>query len=54
MPGLRCDLAAKYMAKATRLFPDSAEYFDDLAFYIIQQPEGNKSDVSGVLGWSER
>ncbi len=42
---LRCDLAAKYMEKTTRLFPETAEYYDDLTFYILQQPEGNKGQA---------
>jgi tetratricopeptide (TPR) repeat protein len=36
---LRYDLAAKYTEKATRLFPDTPAFYDDLAFYILQLPD---------------
>ncbi len=42
---LRYDLAARYMEKAIRIFPDTASYYDDLAFYILQLPERDKSEA---------
>lgn len=42
---LRYDLAAALMEKATRLFPDTACYYDDLAFYILQLPGRDKSEA---------
>ncbi len=35
---LRYDLAVRYTEKATRLFPDTPAFYDDLAFYTLQLP----------------
>ena len=42
---LRYDLAAKYMEKATHLFPDNASFYDYLAYYLLQLPETDKNRV---------
>jgi len=42
---LRYDLAARYMEKAIRIFPDTASYYDDLAFFILQLPNRDKSEA---------
>ena len=42
---LRYDLAARYMGKAIRIFPDTASYYDDLAFYILQLPDREKIEA---------
>ncbi len=42
---LRYDLAAKYMEKATRIFPNTADYYDDLAFYILQLTKRHKTEA---------
>jgi len=42
---LRYDLAARFMEKAIRIFPDTASYYDDLAFYILQLPDRDKSEA---------
>ncbi|UCH93086.1 MAG: tetratricopeptide repeat protein, partial [Candidatus Aminicenantes bacterium] len=42
---LRYDLAVKYLEKAIRLFPDTATYYDDLAFYILQLPDRDNSEA---------
>ncbi|MCP5106026.1 MAG: tetratricopeptide repeat protein [bacterium] len=33
---LRYDLAARYLEKAIRVFPDTVSYYDDLAFALLQ------------------
>ncbi len=42
---LRYDLTAALMEKAIRLFPDTACYYDDLAYYILQLPDRDKSEA---------
>ncbi len=48
---LRYDLAVKYLEKAIRLFPDTAAFYDDLAFYILQLPDRHNADA---LRWQLR
>jgi tetratricopeptide (TPR) repeat protein len=40
---LRYDLAARCLEKAVRLFPDTAEFYDDLAFCLLQSADRDKS-----------
>lgn len=47
---LRYDLAVKYLEKAVRLFPDTASYYDELSFYILQVPDRDNSEA---LRWQE-
>jgi tetratricopeptide (TPR) repeat protein len=42
---LRYDLTAKLMEKAVRLYPDTAPYYDDLAYYILQLPARDKNEA---------
>lgn len=42
---LRYDLAARYTEKATRIFPDTPAFYDDLAFYILQLPDRNHTEA---------
>jgi tetratricopeptide (TPR) repeat protein len=42
---LRYDLAVKYLEKAVRFFPDTAAFYDDLAFYILQLPDRHNADA---------
>ncbi len=48
---LRYDLAARYLEKAIRLFPDTVSYYDDLAFYLLQPPG---EDKAGALRMQEK
>ncbi len=43
---LRYDLAAKYMERAIRIFPENASFYDELAFYQLKLP---KPDLNGAL-----
>ncbi|MCX6578684.1 MAG: tetratricopeptide repeat protein [Candidatus Aminicenantes bacterium] len=45
---LRYDLAAKYMERATRLFPDNAAFYDYLAFYLLQLPGTDKFSILNI------
>ena len=40
---LRYDLAARCLEKAVRLFPDTPEFYDDLAFCLLQFPSQDKN-----------
>ncbi|MGE5341806.1 MAG: tetratricopeptide repeat protein [Candidatus Omnitrophota bacterium] len=40
---LRYDLAVTYLDKALKLFPETAAFYDYLAYYILQLPNANKS-----------
>ncbi|MDQ1352239.1 MAG: hypothetical protein QG657_2545, partial [Acidobacteriota bacterium] len=42
---LRYDLAAKYMEKATRLFPDEAIFYDILASNLLQTPGSDEKRI---------
>jgi tetratricopeptide (TPR) repeat protein len=42
---LRYDLAAKYMEKATRLFPDEALFYDILASNLLQTPGSDEKHI---------
>lgn len=42
---LRYDITAGLMEKAIRLFPDTACYYDDLAFYILQLPDRDNNEA---------
>jgi tetratricopeptide (TPR) repeat protein len=42
---LRYDLAVKYLEKTIRLFPDTAAFYDELAFYILQVPDRDNKDA---------
>lgn len=48
---LRYDLAARYLEKAIRLFPDTVTYYDDLAFYLLKPP---REDMAGALRMQEK
>jgi Flp pilus assembly protein TadD len=45
---LRYDLAAKYMEKATRLFPDEAIFYDLLASYLLHVPGSDEKRIIKV------
>jgi hypothetical protein len=40
---LRYDLAARCLERAVRAFPDTADFYDDLAFCLLQFPGGDKN-----------
>lgn len=42
---LRFDLAAKYTEQAIRLFPETPDFYDELAFYILQLPKRDNSEA---------
>jgi tetratricopeptide (TPR) repeat protein len=35
---LRYDLAERYLGKASQLFPEEPSFYDDMAYYMLQQP----------------
>jgi tetratricopeptide (TPR) repeat protein len=42
---LRFDLEKKYLEKAARLFPGKADLYDDLAYCILQLPDGDQNEA---------
>ena len=48
---LRYDLAARYLERAVRLFPDTASFYDDLAYSLLQPP---REDNAGALRMQEK
>jgi tetratricopeptide (TPR) repeat protein len=44
---LRYDLAVKYLEKAIRIFPDTARYYDEIAFYTLYLPDRDNSTALG-------
>lgn len=48
---LRYDMAARYLERTIRLFPDTASFYDDLAYYLLQPP---REDKAGALRMQEK